>query len=80
MVLFHEVLDSFAIIANQTKLTIPKGSYTIEYSGKTVHSESVRTLSSARSSSPVIYETCTTFASSVSLGTLSCNIEVKIGR
>lgn len=31
VVLFHKILDSFTMIANQTKLTIPKGSYTIAY-------------------------------------------------
>jgi len=30
-VLFHEIMDSFTMIANQTKLTISKGSYTIAY-------------------------------------------------
>lgn len=31
VVLFHIIQDSFTMIANQTKLTIPKGSYTIAY-------------------------------------------------
>ncbi|MGE7767153.1 DUF402 domain-containing protein [Peribacillus sp. NPDC096540] len=31
VVLFHKILDSFTMIANQTKLTISKGSYTIAY-------------------------------------------------
>ncbi|KKB34086.1 DUF402 domain-containing protein [Bacillus thermotolerans] len=31
VVLFHKILDSFTMIANQSKLTIPKGSYTIAY-------------------------------------------------
>jgi len=30
-VLFHKIIDTFTMIANQTKLTIPKGSYTIAY-------------------------------------------------
>jgi predicted RNA-binding protein associated with RNAse of E/G family len=30
-VLFHIIQESFTMIANQTKLTIPKGSYTIAY-------------------------------------------------
>lgn len=31
VVLFHKILDSFTMIASQTKLTISKGSYTIAY-------------------------------------------------
>jgi uncharacterized protein len=31
IVLFHKIVDSFTMIANETKLTIPKGSYTIAY-------------------------------------------------
>ena len=31
VVLFHIIQDSFTMIASQTKLTIPKGSYTIAY-------------------------------------------------
>ncbi|WP_251555542.1 DUF402 domain-containing protein [Neobacillus muris] len=31
VVLFHKILDSFTMIANQNKLTIPKGSYTLAY-------------------------------------------------
>ncbi|MBS4192533.1 DUF402 domain-containing protein [Bacillus sp. FJAT-49705] len=31
VVLFHKILDSFTMIAEQTRLTIPKGSYTIAY-------------------------------------------------
>ncbi|WP_338787020.1 DUF402 domain-containing protein [Metabacillus sp. FJAT-53654] len=31
IVLFHKIVDSFTMKANETKLTIPKGSYTIAY-------------------------------------------------
>lgn len=31
VVLFHAIQDSFTLITSQTKLSIPKGSYTIGY-------------------------------------------------